>query len=190
MAAPVAESGPQLAARRLAELDQRCGRGLFLVAMRALGDEDDAHDAVQETLARAVEAIRADRVPLDVPLLSFVHGIARHVVADQIRRRVRHHTTGLDPEAPIASPDAAPLDAMVRDEDRLRLAIALRQLPHDDLEFLRRCYTSGEALVSLAASLGVPHERVRKRKSRIIERLRALLRVRGHGSLLPTTEET
>ena len=51
---------------------------------------------VQETLARTIEALHADRVPDHVPLTHFLYGIARHVIADEIRRRVEEARHMLD----------------------------------------------------------------------------------------------
>jgi len=55
---------------------------LLIVAFRMLGDVEEARDVVQETMSRALEAIRGDRLPPGVPVEAFVYGIARHVLAD------------------------------------------------------------------------------------------------------------
>lgn len=177
-------------AARLAELGPTLRRGLFLIAMRSLANEDDAREAVQETLARTIEALHADRVPDHVPLTHFLYGIARHVIADEIRRRTRHPSITLEADAVVPVARAGALDTIVADEDRSRLANAVRALPAEDRELLRRCYDQGEALVDIAASLGIPDVRLRKRKSRALRRLRAFLGDPGHDSRLVPTEET
>jgi len=169
-------------ATRLDEIDQTCRRGLYLIAMRALGEDDEAREAVQEVLARAVEAIRADRVPAHVPLPCFVHGIARHVLADAIRLRVQRTLVSLETQDHIASMSHSALDAIVAMEERQHLALALQRLPDDDRELLRRCYVDGEGLVEIARSSGEPDHRIRKRKSRALDRLRSLMGVRSHDS--------
>ena len=154
--------------------------GLEIVAARALGDRDDARDAVQETLARAVEAIRLRRIPPDAPLEAFVYGIARHVIADVQRRRFRERGPVAGPHD-VAASAPSPLDILVGDEDLVVLVRALASLPGPERELLERCFVAGERVADIAAELGEPAARVRKRKSRALERLRTgLLGSRRH----------
>lgn len=147
--------------------------GLRIIAIRALGDEEDAADAVQETLARAVDAVRQGSVPPEVPLPAFVHGIARHVIADVLRRRRRKHVS-IDVDRVVA-PDPSPLELLVRADEVKRVRRALRQLSGSDRELLRRCFEFGERIVDIARALGQPPERLRKQKSRALARLREQL---------------
>ncbi len=147
--------------------------GLRIIAIRALGDEDDAADAVQETLARAVDAVRKGCVPPDVPLPAFVHGIARHVIADTLRRRSREHSSS-ELHRVVAS-DPSPLELLVRAENVERVRRALKRLSRDDRELLRRCFEGGERIVDIARELDEPQERLRKRKSRALARLKEQL---------------
>lgn len=148
--------------------------GLELIAFRALGDREDARDAAQETLARALDAVRQGRVPTGVPLAAFVHGIGRHVITDVLRRRMRERGTAPAAEL-LAAPDPSPLDRLIDAEERERVHGALRQLSPADRDLLQRCFVHGERVVDIAGRLGEPAERVRKRKSRALERLREIL---------------
>ncbi|UCF18700.1 MAG: sigma-70 family RNA polymerase sigma factor [Gemmatimonadota bacterium] len=144
--------------------------GLRIIAIRALGDEDDAADAVQETLARAVDAVHKGSVPSEAPLPAFVYGIARHVIADTLRRRCREYAS---PEMDrVVAPDPSPLEQLVQTDEVERVRRALRGLARSDRELLRRCYENGERIVDIAGELGEPPERLRKRKSRALGRLR------------------
>jgi RNA polymerase sigma-70 factor (ECF subfamily) len=147
--------------------------GLEIVALRALGDPDDARDAVQETLVRALAAIRQQRVPATVPLPAFVYGIARHVIADTHRRRHRQRDDGDPVERAVEEP--SPLEALVRDEERELLGRALARLPRADRQLLQHCFVQGDRVAQIAARTGEPAARVRKRKSRALARLRELL---------------
>lgn len=159
--------------------------GLEIIAARALGDGDDARDVVQETLARAIEAVRLGRVPPDAPLEAFVFGIARHVIADVQRRRARDRCAIGDPDG-VPTRGPSPLDTLVRDEERALLARALASLSASDRELLERCFVAGETVAAIAADLGQPAARVRKRKSRALERLRAWLLGPGSHTSPPT----
>ena len=163
--------------------------GLLIVAVRSLGDVEEARDAVQETLARALEAIRGDQLRPGIRVEAFVYGIARHVLADVQRRRVRERgATGEAGEFPAPGPSA--LDALIQVEEREAAARVLTALPTADRELLECCFVQGERVAAIAARLGEPADRIRKRKSRAVGRLReALRRMRaGHDSgPLPTS---
>lgn len=164
----------------MARFPQAIAGGLEIVAVRALGDVDEARDAVQETIARALAAIRNDRVPPGVPIEAFVYGIARHVITDVHRRRARDGTPTVDPGA-VHAPDPSPLDALIQREEREMVARALAALPAADRELLERCFVRGERVAAIAEQLGEPADRIRKRKSRALERLRERLRRWGPG---------
>ena len=69
------------------EVLERLRLGLQIMALRALRDPDAAEEAVQETLVRALEALRDGRPSNPEKLGAFVRGIARHVIADTHRAR-------------------------------------------------------------------------------------------------------
>lgn len=163
--------GGQPDAENLTEL-LRCG--LEYVALRALGDREEARDALQEAVARTLEAIRKGSVPPGVRLPAFAYGVLRHVIADILQRRQRVAPTAVDPELTQA-PQPSPLEQLVTAEEEAALHRALAQLRTEERELLVRCFVRGERVADVARTLGVPAARVRKRKSRAIERLRALL---------------
>lgn len=145
--------------------------GLEIVATRRLGNRDDARDAVQETIARLLERIRAGAIASDSEVVPIAWGIARHVIADALRARSREADVATDVAAP--SPDA--LERLVSGEQRAAVAAGLAQLGAADRELLRRCFVDGERIGAIAIALGEPAERVRKRKSRALARLAAVL---------------
>lgn len=144
-------------------------------------------DAVQETLTRAVEAVRAARVPEDAALGAFVYGIARHVIADVLRRRSRSAVASVDPTA-LAARDPSPLDLLISAEERSALARALGELPRADQQLLRSCFVDGERIAQVAARMGQPAERLRQRKSRALKRLREILNRSRHVWPRPPTK--
>lgn len=152
-----------------------------------MGDVDDARDAVQETLARGLEALRGNRVPAGVPIEAFIYGIARHVITDVQRRRVRDRGAVEDPGS-LPAPGPSALEALVDAEQRETVARALAAIPTADRELLELCFVDGERVSAIAARLGEPAERVRKRKSRALERLRQGLGGGHTTSVTPTVE--
>lgn len=151
--------------------------GLRIIATRALGDRDAAQDAVQETLLRVLGTLRGKGLPDGYTLESYVYGTLRHVIGDA--HRSRHRFLSL-PDW-LAWNDASPLDQLVDDQDAERIQRAMRTLDREDRALLRACYVEGEKVVDIARQLNQPPDRIRKRKSRALQRLRAALaRLEGH----------
>ena len=168
---------------------ERLRAGLHLMAVHRLGSADAAEEAVQETLSRAVVAL-ANGQPAEADrLVAFVTGIARHVIIDILRARGR--LLSLDAVANHQHQQAAPdaLDGLVSAGERARVRVALDGLASTDRELLRLCYFEGLTPTEVAAQFGEPAERVRKRKSRALERLRAAFHGRhsGHGAAAAST---
>jgi RNA polymerase sigma-70 factor (ECF subfamily) len=158
-------------------------KGLRLLALRSLRDVDLAEEAAQETLARTLAALRSGQVHDPTHLGAFARGIACHVIADL--HRARQRTTPLDEfpgaaDPPTADPDA--LQLIVSEEQNERLRAALVALSAADRELLRLSFFEGLTPLEVAERLGEPATRIRKRKSRALERLRRALEERGLGS--------
>jgi len=145
--------------------------GLEIVATRRLRNRDDAHDVVQETISRLLDRVRVGAIATEAELAPVAWGIAHHVIADMLRERAR-----LD-EAPadVACSAPGPLDQLVTADEVTAVRTALRRLSADDQALLHRCFVHGERIGEIAAELGEPAERLRKRKSRALQRLAALL---------------
>ena len=151
---------------------------LRLIALRALGDPDAAEDVAQETLARALSAVQAGRLRDHTRLAAFVHGIARHVILDVMNAQRRRGTTDIT-ELPVPTPDA--LASLVATEDLEALRFAMRQLGEEELALLRLLFVEGLTSAEAAQRLAEPADRIRKRKSRLMERLRAFFHANRGG---------
>lgn len=168
-------------------------KGLELVAARRLSDSENVRDAVQETLTRTLEAIREGRIPAGVSVAAFAYGIHRHVVADVLRARYRGRALPLP--GTLVSPDPSPLERLITSEEKRAVTRALERLPASDREILRQCFVEGRKTAEIAGALEVPAARIRKRKSRALEKLREILTgptaaTSGHDPTAPTTTET
>ena len=164
---------------------ERLRPGLQLMAVRSLGTVDAAEEAVQETLARAVAALARDQLADPAKLPAFVAGIARHVIVDMQRARYRSVSLESLPVAahPSYHPDA--LKALVSAEERARVRAALVSLSESDRNLLGLCYVDGLAPTEIAERTGEPADRIRKRKSRAMDRLREAF----HGAGAPRHAE-
>lgn len=149
--------------------------GLRIIALRALGDLDLADEAVQESIARAVAALAEGRLDDPAKLPAYVAGIARHVCAHIVRDRKQ--TVAADDElAQIRHPQlqttSDPLEALITAAEVDRLRTAFGALTPEDQQLLRLCFHEDRTPNEVASAMGQPAERVRKRKSRALERLR------------------
>lgn len=150
---------------------ERLRAGLQLFALRSLGDKDAAEEVAQETLARTLAAIREGKIddPSNVP--AFARGVARHVIVDLLRAGDR--TESLDSLLESANlNESDPLELAVSSDEDRRVQAALAQLDPADRELLRLSFFDGLTPLQIASLTGEPAERIRKRKSRALDRLR------------------
>ncbi|MEJ8278200.1 sigma-70 family RNA polymerase sigma factor [Pseudonocardia spirodelae] len=145
------------------------GAELYRYALRQLGDEGAAQEAVQEVFLRAWR--RADSYDASVASLRvWLFAIARNVVIDEIRRVAarpwRRRLTD-EPEAgtdAIGPADDALVDAWLVEE-------ALRRLRPEHRQAIVEAYLRGRPHAEIAAEAGVPIGTVR---SRVFYGLKAL----------------
>jgi RNA polymerase sigma factor (sigma-70 family) len=139
------------------------------VARRVEGPEA-AFDVVAETFARALEHRRAYD-PSRGPAIAWLVGIARHLIADALRRgavdAAARRRLGM---APVSLDDEQL--ALIEERGRLDFASALSSLPPDQQEAVLRRVLEEEPYPSLAARLGCSEQVVRKRVSRGLAQLR------------------
>src|SRR6266704_2034008 len=98
--------------RAFAELVRRHRDRLWAVALRTLGDREDAADAVQDALVSAYRA--ADRFRGDSAVTTWLHRIVVNACLDRVRRRQARPTVPLpehDGGLPAARGGAAPHDS-------------------------------------------------------------------------------
>src|SRR5664279_2418231 len=95
---------------------------LWAVALRTLGDREEAADAVQEALLSAFR--RADTFRGEAAVTTWLHRIVVNACLDRVRRRAARPTT---PLAEFDPPQRG--DEFSATEQRLDVARALAELP-------------------------------------------------------------
>lgn len=124
----------------------------------------DAEDAVAEVFLRAWKALPRYQ-NTGAPFAAWLHGIARHVVVDEIRRRSR-----TEPHAEV--PDAG---VEHREDERLDLAAAIEQLPQEQRQVIELKFLVGLKNPEVAEAMGSTPGAVNARQWRALESLRAAL---------------
>lgn len=139
-----------------------CYAPLFRVARFRLGAA--AEDVVAETFLRAWAGIERYR-DTGAPFIAWLHGIARHVVADELARGRR-----IEPRAELPEHSREqPLD------ERLTLAQAMDRLPEEQRQVLELKFLIGLTNSEVAAALGKTTGAVNAKQWRALEALRQTL---------------
>ncbi|MEV5207787.1 RNA polymerase sigma factor SigM [Micromonospora sp. NPDC053740] len=169
------------------ELFHRHRDRLWAVALRTLGDREEAADALQDALLSAHRA--AARFRGDSAVTTWLHRIVVNACLDRIRRRQAHPTVplpdgnraddgsgtgGLEPAAPVTDHDTV---LVVRE--------ALAALPLEQRAALVLVDVQGYPVAEVARILGVAEGTVKSRCARGRARLAVLL-----GHLRPATVAT
>jgi RNA polymerase sigma-70 factor (ECF subfamily) len=150
------------------ELVRRHRDRLWAVALRTLGDREEASDALQDALISALRS--ADRFRGDAAVTTWLHRIVVNACLDRIRRRQAR------PTVPLAETDPLPI-VPVDSDTALDVRAALAKLPHDQRVALILVDIQGYPVTDAAAILQVPEGTVKSRCARGRARLAALL---GH----------
>src|SRR5215470_4033362 len=79
------------------ELVSTYRRGVFAIAAARTRDREAALDLTQEVLIAVLKAVRGGQLREPEKLAAFVHGIARNLINNYLRVRVRRAECELDP---------------------------------------------------------------------------------------------
>ncbi|WP_435588900.1 RNA polymerase sigma factor SigM [Micromonospora chalcea] len=174
------------------ELFQRHRDRLWAVALRTIGDREEAADALQDAMLSAHRA--AARFRGDSAVTTWMHRIVVNACLDRIRRRQTHatvplpdgthtdgepgrHTGGREPAAPAHDHDTA-----------LVVRQALAALPAEQRAALVLVDVQGYPVAEVALMLGVAEGTVKSRCARGRARLAVLLGHLRTGSDSPTPD--
>lgn len=151
------------------ELVRRHQDRLWRVALRTLGNPDDAADAVQDALVSAYRAAGTFRG--ESAVTTWLHRIVVNACLDLVRRRNSRPATALDEGSlTIAAPDE--ISPRETADDVLR---ALRRLPIEQAAAVVLVDVEGFSVMEAAAILEVPEGTVKSRCARARGRLAGLL---------------
>lgn len=154
------------------ELFRRHRDRLWSVAVRTLGDPEEAADAVQDAMVRAYHAAAGFRG--DAAVGTWLHRIVVNICLDRLRRRGRQAMVlPLDEER--AAAEGATTDPIEARELRLTLRAALATLPADQRAAVVLVDMEGYPVDEAARLLGVPTGTVKSRCARARAKLAPLL---------------
>jgi RNA polymerase sigma-70 factor, ECF subfamily len=151
------------------ELVRRHQDRLWRVAVRTLGNPDDAADAVQDALVSAYRAAGSYRG--DAAVTTWLHRIVVNACLDLVRRRAARPSSPLDDTVDRV----ADIDSLTPRETAHQVLAALRQLPIEQAAAVVLVDVEGFPVAEAAAILDVPEGTVKSRCARARARLAGLL---------------
>ena len=148
------------------ELVRRHRDRLWRIALRTLGDPDDAADAVQDALVSAFRAASGYRG--EAAVTTWLHRIVVNACLDLARRRTARPTTPLADSPALLMPAA---DALGARETSTEVLAALRELPVEQAAAIVLVDVEGYPVAEVAEILEVPTGTVKSRCARGRSRL-------------------
>ena len=155
-------------------------KNVYNIALRMVGDPDDAADMTQETFIKAYRALSGFRG--DSKFSSWLYRIASNVCLDFLRSRSRHPQVSLstvdeDDRATFELPDMRqnPEEQLMKKLGMEAVRRGLEQLPEQQRQILVLRELGGLSYAELARILGLEEGTVKSRIFRARKRLCALL---------------
>jgi RNA polymerase sigma-70 factor (ECF subfamily) len=149
------------------ELVRRHRDRLWAVALRTMGDPEEAADALQDALVAAFRAAHTFQGRSAVT--TWLHRIVVNACLDRLRRSSVRRTKPMEelptPETALGSAEGADV-SVVQGEVRREVAAALAALPDDQRAALVLVDLQGYAVAEAATILGVPSGTIKSRCAR------------------------
>ena len=149
-----------------AELVRRHRDRLWAVALRTVGDREEAADAVQDALLSAYR--NAARFRGDSAVTTWLHRIVVNACLDRIRRRQAHPTVPLPDGSRSTDRPSGPEPAAPAEDHETALVVrdALAGLPAEQRAAIVLVDVQGYAVAEAAAILGVAEGTIKSRCAR------------------------
>ncbi|MEX2289984.1 MAG: RNA polymerase sigma factor SigM [Mycobacteriales bacterium] len=136
---------------------------LWAVALRTLGDREEAADALQDALLSAYRAAATYRG--EAKVTTWLHRVVVNACLDRVRRRRARPTVPLHEQGGAGEP-VDQVDALAARETVLEIEAALAELPVEQRCAIMLVDVHGMPVEDVAAVLGVPAGTVKSRCSR------------------------
>lgn len=160
-------------------------KNVYNIALKMVGDPEDAADMTQETFIKAYRALSSFRG--DSKFSSWLYRIASNVCLDFLRSRSRHPQVSLstvdeDDRATFELPDMRqnPEEQLMKKLGMEAVRRGLEQLPEQQRQILVLRELGGLSYAELAQTLGLEEGTVKSRIFRARKRLCALLLCDGN----------
>ncbi|MBK8782507.1 MAG: sigma-70 family RNA polymerase sigma factor [Anaerolineales bacterium] len=150
----------------LAQIYDAYAKPIYRYHLSRVGNAPDAEDLTAQTFLAVIESLV--RYQHRDNFTAWIFQIARNKLMDHFRR---NHSHGEIHESVVDPAQGDVLEAVVRDESRVRLKSLLHLLDEEERELIRLRYTAELSFVEIAQLLGRKEDAVRKAIRRILDRL-------------------
>jgi RNA polymerase sigma-70 factor (ECF subfamily) len=155
------------------EIVQRHRDRMWAVALRTLGDPDEAADALQDAFLSAFRA--AGRFRGEAAVTTWLHRIVVNACLDRLRRKTLRPAVSMGDDEALDSLAPKSADPTSRHEVSLDVSAALQQLPFEQRAALILVDMMGYTVDDAARVLEVPSGTIKSRCARGRARLAPLL---------------
>ena len=161
-------------------LVERHSRGLFRLAFRMTGNQQDAEDVVQETLLRAFRQIH--RYESRASFATWLGRIAANCSLDLIRGRKRRHETSVNGPSDeeisldvLAGREPCPERLTFSNQIQQRVAEAMRELSRQERTAFVLRHFEGQSIAEIGLALGLNENAAKHSIFRAVQKLRRAL---------------
>lgn len=144
-----------------------------------IGGGPDAEDVTEEVFLGALQGVAGLRAADKAGFLAWLFQIARHKLADRLRRQYRRPTEPLDDEIEIEDADLTPEEQSLRQDERVAVRAALAELTPEQQEVVVMKFSLGYDNARVAAILGKSPGAINQLQHRALGALRRVLDRQG-----------
>jgi RNA polymerase sigma-70 factor (ECF subfamily) len=135
----------------------------------------EAEDITEEVFLGALQTISGLRAADEAAFLAWLFQIARHKLADHLRRQYRRPTAPLDPELEVLDPSPTPEEETLQRAEQQAVRTALAELTPEQQEVIVMKFVLGYDNARAAAVLGKSPGAINQLQHRALGSLRRLL---------------
>ena len=146
------------------------------VRVRTVGE---AEDVTEEVFLGALQTVGSLRATSEIGFLAWLFQIARHKIADHLRRQYRRPTEPLDPELDVSDPAELPEDQIIRLDEEQAVRTALAELTDEQREVVVMKFSLGYDNARVASVLGKSPGAINQLQHRALGALRRILERAG-----------
>jgi len=156
-------------------LYQRAFPQLFRYVAAKVSNRQEAEDLVEEVFVGALQSAASLRASDEAGFLAWLYQIARHKLADRLRRQYRRPIEPLDPAMDIAAADPTPEEAALERDTNLALRAAVSELTPEQQEVIIMKFVLEYDNVRTGAVLGKTPNAVNQLQHRALAQLRRII---------------
>ena len=135
----------------------------------------EAEDITEEVFLGALQTVASVRATDEAGFIAWLFQIARHKLADHLRRQYRRPVEPLDPELEMSDPSPTPEDEALRADDQRAVRAALTELTAEQQEVIVMKFALGYDNARVAATLGKSPGAINQLQHRALGALRRVL---------------